>query len=42
VFVVPALFVTPENEISHEGYLLVHGIFNWQLLHQEDHPFEDV
>ena len=42
VFVVPALFVTQENEISHEGYLLVHGIFNWQLLHQEDHPFEDV
>ena len=42
VFVVPALFVTPENEISHDGYLLVHGIFNWQLLHQEDHPFEGV
>ena len=42
VFVVPALFVTRENEVSHNGYLLVHGIFNWQLLNQEDHPFLDM
>ena len=38
VFVVPALFVTPENEVSHDGYLLVHGIFNWELVNPEEHP----
>jgi hypothetical protein len=41
VFVVPALFVTPQGEISHLGYLLVHGIFNWDLrTKKKDRPFK--
>ena len=39
VFVVPALFVTPENEVDHDGYLLVHGIFNWDIVEPEKQPF---
>ena len=41
VFVVPALFVSPQGEISHNGYLLVHGIFNWDLrTKKKDRPFK--
>ena len=41
VFVVPALFVTPQGDSSHLGYLLVHGIFNWGLrTKKKDRPFK--
>ena len=39
VFVAPALFNTPLNEVSHDGYLLVHGIFNWDIVNAEAQPF---
>jgi len=42
VFVVPALFVSPQGDISNNGYLLVHGVFNWDLRSKkEDYPYAD-
>ena len=42
VFVVPALFVSHEGEISNNGYLLVHGVFNWDLRRtKDDYPYDD-